>query len=41
MLFDKDFNIKIADFGLSNIYTHGNLLSTPCGSPCYAAPEMI
>ena len=41
MLFDKDFNLKIADFGLSNIYKQGNLLQTPCGSPCYAAPEMI
>jgi 5'-AMP-activated protein kinase catalytic alpha subunit len=41
MLFDKNLNIKIADFGLSNIYSPGSLLVTPCGSPCYAAPEMI
>jgi len=33
--------IKIIDFGLSNSYKTGQLLSTPCGSPCYAAPEMI
>ncbi|CAD8168516.1 unnamed protein product [Paramecium pentaurelia] len=32
-------NLKVVDFGLSNIYT--DQLSTPCGSPCYAAPEMV
>ena len=31
--------IKIIDFGLSNEYK--DYLSTQCGSPCYAAPEMI
>ena len=34
-------NIKIVDFGLSNIYKPNELLKTACGSPCYAAPEMI
>lgn len=38
---DKYKNIKIADFGLSNLYTNNQLLKTPCGSPCYAAPEML
>eukprot|EP01038_Epipyxis_sp_PR26KG_P012421 gene12421-16659_t len=33
--------IKIVDFGLSNTHEGGKLLSTACGSPCYAAPEMI
>jgi len=33
--------IKIVDFGLSNTYKTGGVLSTACGSPCYAAPEMI
>ena len=33
--------IKIVDFGLSNIYKKGTFLSTACGSPCYAAPEML
>jgi serine/threonine protein kinase len=33
--------LKIIDFGLSNSYKDGNLLSTPCGSPCYASPEMV
>ena len=35
-------NIKIIDFGLSNIYDGPQgTLQTACGSPCYAAPEMI
>ena len=29
------------DFGLSNTYKKAELLKTACGSPCYAAPEMI
>ena len=29
------------DFGLSNTYSDGETLQTACGSPCYAAPEMI
>ena len=29
------------DFGLSNMYNDGETLKTACGSPCYAAPEMI
>jgi len=36
-----DKSIKIVDFGLSNMYKQGDLLKTACGSPCYAAPEMI
>lgn len=34
-------NIKIVDFGLSNTYRPGQTLKTACGSPCYAAPEMV
>lgn len=49
MLLDHRNNIKIVDFGLSNTYSksHGEdgivveRLKTACGSPCYAAPEMI
>lgn len=41
LLLDKDKDIKIVDFGLSNIYKDGQLLKTACGSPCYASPEMI
>jgi serine/threonine protein kinase len=33
--------LKIIDFGLSNKYIEGTLLQTPCGSPCYASPEMV
>jgi len=41
LLLDHNNQIKIADFGLSNKYLLGELLETACGSPCYAAPEMI
>ncbi|KAF2155002.1 Pkinase-domain-containing protein [Myriangium duriaei CBS 260.36] len=41
LLLDDSFNVKIADFGLSNIMTDGNFLKTSCGSPNYAAPEVI
>ena len=37
----KGWLVKIVDFGLSNTHEGGKLLSTACGSPCYAAPEMI
>ncbi|EDO36169.1 predicted protein [Nematostella vectensis] len=41
LLLDSQLNIKIADFGLSNIMTDGEFLQTSCGSPNYAAPEVI
>ena len=41
LLLDHNKDIKIVDFGLSIIFSKSSLLSTPCGSPCYAAPEMI
>ncbi|KAK4104195.1 Pkinase-domain-containing protein [Parathielavia hyrcaniae] len=41
LLLDESLNVKIADFGLSNIMTDGNFLKTSCGSPNYAAPEVI
>jgi 5'-AMP-activated protein kinase catalytic alpha subunit len=41
MLIDFDKGVKIVDFGLSNTYCKNELLKTACGSPCYAAPEMI
>jgi len=41
LLLDFDKNLKIVDFGLSNMYEKGETLKTACGSPCYAAPEMI
>lgn len=33
--------LKIADFGLSNLIQDGEFLKTSCGSPNYAAPEVI
>lgn len=41
LLLDADCNIKIADFGFSNIIRPGKLFSTFCGSPIYAPPEII
>lgn len=42
LLLDYNKSIKIADFGLSNVYSDKNdTLKTAWGSPCYAAPEMI
>ena len=41
LLLDSKKNIKIVDFGLSNLYPKNELLNTACGSPYYAAPEMI
>ena len=41
MLLDYDGGIKLVDFGLSNTFKNEELLKTACGSPCYAAPEMI
>ena len=41
LLLDHKYNIKVTDFGLSNIYPSGKLLSTACGSPSYACPQMI
>ena len=40
LLLDKYNNIKIVDFGLSNLYKNEEQLKTACGSPCYAAPEV-
>ncbi|CAL1714656.1 unnamed protein product [Somion occarium] len=42
ILLDKDKNIKVADFGMAAAW-HGQaqLLQTACGSPHYAAPEVI
>lgn len=41
LLLDKGSVLKIVDFGLSNSYRAGEGLFTACGSPCYAAPEML
>mmetsp|Transcript_6363 Transcript_6363/g.12098 ORF Transcript_6363/g.12098 Transcript_6363/m.12098 type:complete len:496 (+) Transcript_6363:583-2070(+) len=41
LLLDSRLNVKIADFGLSNVMRDGHFLKTSCGSPNYAAPEVI
>uniref|UniRef100_A0A158Q8Y4 Protein kinase domain-containing protein n=1 Tax=Elaeophora elaphi TaxID=1147741 RepID=A0A158Q8Y4_9BILA len=41
ILLDANNNAKIADFGLSNYFSDKALLSTFCGSPLYASPEII
>jgi len=41
LLLDAALHVKIADFGLSNMMTDGEFLRTSCGSPNYAAPEVI
>ena len=39
LLLTQNKTIKLIDFGLSNEYE--DYLYTPCGSPCYASPEVI
>lgn len=41
LLLDNNKNVRIADFGLSNMMSDGEFLRTSCGSPNYAAPEVI
>mmetsp|Transcript_14438 Transcript_14438/g.15934 ORF Transcript_14438/g.15934 Transcript_14438/m.15934 type:complete len:510 (-) Transcript_14438:617-2146(-) len=41
LLLDEHMQLKICDFGLANIMCDGNYLRTSCGSPNYAAPDVI
>lgn len=41
ILLDHNNNVKISDFGLGSFFSPYNQLNTPCGSPCFAAPEVI
>ena len=43
ILLDATGHVKLCDFGMSNAYhaTSRPLLATHCGSPHYAAPELI
>lgn len=38
---DSKTSLKLIDFGLGNLYQESEQLKTACGSPCYAAPEII
>lgn len=42
VLLDRNNNLRLIDFGLSNCFTEeAPELKTSCGTPAYAAPEMI
>jgi serine/threonine protein kinase len=41
ILFTDHFSPKIADLGLCHLVTSDSLMQTPCGSPHYAAPEVL
>jgi len=41
LLCSEDGRIVVADFGLAKIFGRGELLMTHCGTPNYAAPEII
>jgi serine/threonine protein kinase len=41
LLLDKTGRPKLSDFGLSKFVHQNFLVSTPCGSPCYASPECL
>ncbi|KAF3992510.1 hypothetical protein FT662_01056 [Candidozyma haemuli var. vulneris] len=43
LLLDKHRNIIISDFGFVNSFSdrRGDFMKTSCGSPCYAAPELV
>lgn len=41
ILLDGWHNVKLADFGMAALQPAGHWLNTSCGSPHYAAPEII
>jgi serine/threonine protein kinase len=41
ILLDANGFPKLSDFGLSRFVADDGLVTTPCGSPCYASPECI
>ena len=43
LLLDRHRNVIVTDFGFANRFEHktDDLMQTSCGSPCYAAPELV
>lgn len=41
IILDGKGNVKVSDFGLSNILRPGMLFTTFCGSPVYTSPEVV
>lgn len=41
VLIDDEMHVKMIDFGFSRTGATGQAFSTPCGSPIYAAPEVL
>ena len=41
ILIDENGTLKISDFGLSRFVGNNGLVTTPCGSLCYASPECL
>ncbi|KAE8404675.1 hypothetical protein BDV37DRAFT_293732 [Aspergillus pseudonomiae] len=41
ILLDSQGNVKLADFGMAALQPEGYWLKTSCGSPHYAAPEIV
>jgi protein-serine/threonine kinase len=43
LLLDRNRNVIITDFGFANNFENrqDDLMATSCGSPCYAAPELV
>ena len=41
ILINDDFDIKLADFGLSKQYGEEDMLNTICGTPLTMAPEIL
>ncbi|RCI04531.1 hypothetical protein CU098_009193 [Rhizopus stolonifer] len=43
ILIDKNRNIIVTDFGFANQFSTAadDMMATTCGSPCYAAPELV
>ena len=41
ILLDLDNTIKICDFGVSKIFSEGQLIRDSCGTPAFVAPEIL